>query len=81
MGDQTKPMLKNKQPMFQACVCEPLEKVIEGKLIVVVVKMEKREWLRDIWTIALQSMTQGSREEDWERQPNELLVCTPKSIS
>jgi len=43
MGDQTKPMLKNKQPMFQACVCEPLEKVIEGKLIVVVVKMEKRE--------------------------------------
>jgi len=61
--------------MLQARVCEPLKTIIKGKLAALV-KEEKREWLLDMWSVTLESMTQGLGEVDWERQANVVLVST-----
>ena len=60
--------------MLQTCVCEPFVVVSKGKLAAVV-KEEKREQLLDMWLVALESMTQGSREGDWETNKWISSVC------
>jgi len=53
--------------------CEPLATVIEEKLSIVI-REDKRERLLNILSVASKSMTNETRERDWERQPK-LPTC------
>lgn len=50
--------------MLQACVGEPLATIVNDKSTTLV-KECKRDQLQDMWSIALESITQGPRECDW----------------